>query len=168
MYDYEYSLTEKDYLSFCKNQTYGEKKVRIVRWGLFLAVPGLAVLLGLYFRFTLSTWLFILAISIGWLFLSGKIFSGLLDLFIRKRIKNQESDVQFETIRLKVDDSSTKLNGKKWKIKGMQFFPNMLVLYGANDQSVLLPSRIFSDQEEMKNFVLAIHKVCAQPMTKQA
>ncbi len=154
--DYRYVLTEDEYITFCKNSLYEEKRIRLIRWSLFLAVPGLLLILAFVFRPTrISLWVAGILLTLIWLYLSGRLFSALMTVAVKNQIKKSPEPLTFKKMEVAENDKGLFINHKREKIAGFRFFPDLLILELQDSSQVIIPQRVFADTDEMKQFISA-------------
>lgn len=153
MLKYNYTLTEEDYMSFCKYSIFYDKNALLLRLSLVLSIPGIfALALFLLKPVKQELYLFAIAGSIVWFFASQKIFSKLLDVLVRQTIKKKK-DCHFSNIELRVEKNNFKINGTSVSVSTFLFVPKLLVLKCADETNAIIPLRIFKDSHEVTNFL---------------
>lgn len=158
MEELRYSLTEEEYICYCKCALYQDSAIRRERISLMLSVPVLLVFLLVYFKPKGIYIAAALAAAAVWLLAANMLFLGLLNRYIKKTLKKKKVDEVFREIHIRTDSSGLEVDGEKVSVLDYTFLPHMISLKCENRGNVVVPLRVFTDNRQAAQFLK--HALC--------
>ncbi|MDR1793833.1 MAG: hypothetical protein LBR25_00345 [Erysipelotrichaceae bacterium] len=140
----QYQLTPADYLSYYQQILLNDKQMRQSRikmalWGVVLPLSLLVVL-----RLSLWWWIGGCVFMVLWVFVISRwLYTDLLNKVIKDHIKNSSI---VDKVELELKQESLKVNRQSTKIKNYYVLLDMIVLYLANEEMILIPQRELSEE----------------------
>lgn len=155
---YFYKLTEDEYYTYAKNVVIRKGGLQASRLRFASIGPVICILLVVGFRL-FAPWKLLCALLISalWVIFAGWLFA--------RSIRNQTEDYcrkngrpDFEEICLQVDDDSVRINQTQAIPEQYLLLKKMIVLYFKKGSELIVPARIFENQEQMRDFMKKVVK----------
>lgn len=158
-YNYEYKLTEEEYLEYLRYLVSFTKGTKIRNLWLRFSVPLLVIMTLYYFRQYLVSWYLVIGISISliWFFnISTKIINNFLYKKIDKNFAQNFKVKDFKPVNVTINEDSIILDRKKIEyslIHNIAPLNSSLAIFYDYDKAFIIPNRIIKENDQLSEVV---------------
>lgn len=164
---FTFTITKAEYLQYLRHQVSGMKNYRGYKFWIRTSIPALFICSTLFFRLYYSFWWNLLSIVL--ILLWVVVGTGILwEIFLKHRIHEKTLDtmnikgfqkvtLHFQTDRVQYEDQE--IHDIFYQdIQNCILMKKMFVFLYEGDKAILLPYRVFTDEEQMKTFLYQFDK----------
>lgn len=159
---YTYQLTEQEYFEYAKSIVVRDRKMRFYRLNFSILLPVILAILILGFGLR-NGWVYLAALLLSfiWLLFANWLFQRAVRNKTQQLL-NENGALKMSEIRLRISDQGIWVNDSRLTLQQYLLMNEMIKLTFTNGSEVLVPSRLFeNDQNKLKAFLKHLAKLHA-------
>ena len=159
MIDLKYTLKQDELREYYETALMNDAEINKFHWKLRLFVPaGILLFLALAAN-TIVIWGIGIVLIVLWIIIADTVlFKKYKKVLIGKY--TDPGKLKLSEMHVVLSDKNIFVNGTEQKVYDYALFEHMIVIIFQNKTNILVPERVFNNEEERKTFIEGIHEIC--------